>query len=93
MFESTEDFNKAVYNLLVRIRDSKSLYHLDDLNIDGLSKLDYSNIQKHIVNRYVEGLRVVKVNGNNGIGTYKGEPCLTKAGLQFIEDFERRHAQ
>ena len=89
MIKSTDEFDKAVYDLLVEIRNSEGSIHLDDLNKDDLSESDFYHLSKHIAKNYVDGLRESKVVGNDGIGSFKGEPFINERGSSFIERFKK----
>ena len=80
MLKSTDDFKKAVYNTLVKIRDDEDWIAIQQ----AMTSDEYAAIPKHIVESgYVDGLQHMPKLGGGG---YVGTPALTARGLQFIEE-------
>ena len=78
MFKSTAEFDKAVCDILVKIRDHEKWGDIPPL----LDREGFTTVLNHIIdNRYVEGL-------NRSNTRIDGRPSITRLGLQFIESFE-----
>jgi len=84
MFKSTEEYDSAIYNALVYIRDNNSY----PKTTDELDQTDLGDVMNLCNMRgYIDGIDVHK----NIAGHYMctGTPRLTYSGLNFIEQFNQ----
>ena len=83
MFKSTKEFDKAVYDILVCIRDGKNLQVLEQ-------KYGEENFGEALVRccdvNYIVGIKYNRTaDGNPCFSTTK--PMITYAGLEFVENY------
>lgn len=78
MFKSTQEFDSAMKEILVRVRDEKSL---DDL----LENVDYCDALAECDKReFLKGI-IYFINGKGIPRIQECNPRITKSGLYFIE--------
>jgi hypothetical protein len=88
MFKSTKEFNKEIYNVLVKIKD-ESNWKQPPSNID---EIDFADVIEHIIMQgLVNGISGEKMS--NGIFRFdhtlaNASPRLTHKGLIYIENFK-----
>lgn len=83
MFKSTEEFDAAVYEMLVRIRDGSNYKELKEK----YGQENYEDALEHSINRgYIKGITAQRAAAGNLV--YGGTPRLTHSGLSFIENRE-----
>lgn len=83
MFKSTKEFDKAVYDILVYIRDSKNLQVLEQ-------KYGEENFGEALARccdvSYIVGIKYDRTaDGNPHFSTIK--PMITYTGLEFVERY------
>lgn len=81
MFKSTKEFDEAVKDILVHIRDGKDVRPLHQ-------KYGEDNFNQAYERCYSEGLLDGLTAGrtNDGVMHYDGQPKISYAGLRFIEN-------
>ncbi|MCL2572548.1 MAG: hypothetical protein FWE11_09115 [Defluviitaleaceae bacterium] len=82
MFKSTADFDKAVYDVLVKIRDGENW---DNILSDLMDNNHTIVVEQIIKDGYVNGLMSVPYLVGN---LYPGVPSITIAGLQYVEGLD-----
>lgn len=86
MFKSTKDFDTAMYNILVNIREGKTNQENFGLEID---EADFNDALLRIVNlRLVLGVTCTETLGGLSISVFNPRPSYE--GLAFIERYEGR---
>lgn len=84
IFKSTNEYNNAIHETLIYIRDNNSFPETNDK----LNKIDLGDVLNLCYNHgYVDGVHIEK----NAVGNYlyNGQPRITYSGLQFIENFNK----
>ena len=84
MFKSTAEFDKAVYDALIRLRDGENLNEKPS----NLSQEDYSDVLAYLdESRFTSSETRDRNHGWNGFTVYKISPTarISRVGLAFIE--------
>ena len=84
MFKSTNEYNDAIYETLVYIRDNNSFPKVNDK----LDKIDLGDVLNLCYNHgYIDGVHIDKNAAGNYM--YNGQPRITYSGLKLIENFKK----
>lgn len=83
MFKSINDYDNAIYKVLILVRDTNAIN-----NIPELDNIDLNDVVELCNKRgYITGIDISK----NILGqvTFDGVPRITYSGLQFVENFNK----